>query len=75
MFRFRLWLKIRFNSISMVSWSGILIKRLVTSQETRNLPERFAFLIEKQEKKYVCKCNSQVLSMKADQKVNGQDCN
>ena len=43
MFRFGLWLKMRF--ISMVSWSGILVKRLITSHETRNLLERFAFLI------------------------------
>ena len=43
MFRFGLWLKMRF--ISMVSLSGILVKRLITSHETRNLLERFAFLI------------------------------
>ena len=34
-----------FIAISMVSWSGILVKRLVTSYETRNFLERFAFLI------------------------------
>ena len=43
MFRFGLWLKMRF--ISMVSLSGILVKRLITSHETRTLLERFAFLI------------------------------
>ena len=38
-------LKMRFISISMVSWTGILVKRLVPSQETRNLPEKLAILI------------------------------
>ena len=45
MLRFGLWLKMRFIAISMVSWSGILVKRLVISEETKNLPERCAFLI------------------------------
>ena len=40
-FRFGLWLKMRFIAISMVSWSGILVK----IQEIRNLWERSAFLI------------------------------
>ena len=31
--------------MSMVSWNGILVERPVTSKETRNLRERFAFLI------------------------------
>ena len=44
MFRFGLWLKMRFIAMSMVSWSGILVKRLVSSCETKNLPEGFAFL-------------------------------
>ena len=35
----------KFIAISMVSWSGILVKGLVTSKETRNFPERFTFLI------------------------------
>ena len=35
----------RFIAVSMISWSEILIKRLVTSKETRHLLERFAFLI------------------------------
>ena len=35
----------RFIAISMVSWSEVLVKRLVTSQQTRNFLERFAFLI------------------------------
>ena len=35
----------RFIAMSMVSWSGILVKRLVTSKETRNFLERFVFLI------------------------------
>ena len=43
MFRFAL--KMRFTCISMVFWNGILVKRLVTSQETRNLPENLAILI------------------------------
>ena len=34
----------RFNAKSIVSWSGILIKRLGILYETRNLQERFAFL-------------------------------
>ena len=32
-------------AMSVASWSGILLKRLVASYETRNLPEGFAFLI------------------------------
>ena len=40
-FRLGLWLKMRFIAISMVSWSGILVKRLVT----RNFLDRLAFLI------------------------------
>ena len=40
-FRFGLWLKIRFIARSMVSWSGILVK----IQEIRNLWERSASLI------------------------------
>ena len=43
--RFGLWFKMRFIGISMVSWNGILVNRLFTSKETRNLPERFTFLI------------------------------
>ena len=35
----------RFITISMVSWSEILVKILVTSYETRNFLERFAFLV------------------------------
>ena len=35
----------RFIAMSMVSWSVILVKRLVTSQETRHFLERFAVLI------------------------------
>ena len=35
----------RFITMPMVSLSGILVKRLVTSQETRNVLEKFAFLI------------------------------
>ena len=35
----------RFIAMSMVSWSEILVKRLVTSYERRNFLERFAFLI------------------------------
>ena len=30
MFRLGLWLKMRFITMSMVSWSGILVKRLAT---------------------------------------------
>ena len=45
MFRLGLWLKMRFIAMLMVSWSGILVKRLVTLQETINFLERFAFLI------------------------------
>ena len=51
MFRLALWLKMGFIVMSMVSWSGILVKRLATSQETRNFSERFAFLIQKKKKK------------------------
>ena len=35
----------RFIVMSMVSWKGILVKRLVTSYETRNFLQRFALLI------------------------------
>ena len=45
MFRLGLWLKIRIIAMLMVSWNGILVKRLVTSEETRNYLGRFAFLI------------------------------
>ena len=31
MSRLGLWLKMRFIAMSIVSWSGILVKRLVTS--------------------------------------------
>ena len=42
MFRLGLWLKMRFIAMSMVSWCGILVKRLVTSKK---FLERYAFLI------------------------------
>ena len=45
MFRLRLWLKIRFTTIWVVYWSGIPVKRPFTSLETKNLPERFTFLV------------------------------
>ena len=45
MFRLGLWLKMKFVAMSVVSWSWILVKRLVTLKETRNIFERFAFLI------------------------------
>ena len=45
MFKSGLWLKMRFLAISMVSWSGILLKRLLTWQETRNFLQKLAFLI------------------------------
>ena len=45
MFRLGLWLKIRFIAVSMVAWSEILVKRLVTLKETRNFLEIFTFLI------------------------------
>ena len=35
MFRLGLWLRMRFIAMSVVSWSGILVKRLVTSSETK----------------------------------------
>ena len=38
-------LKMGFIAMSVVSWSGILVKRLVTSSETKHFLERFAFLI------------------------------
>ena len=31
MFRLGSWLKVRFIAMSMVSWSGLLVKRLVKS--------------------------------------------
>ena len=34
-----------FLPISMVSWSGILVKRVVTLKGTRNFQEYFTFLI------------------------------
>ena len=37
MVRLGLWLKMRFIAISMVSWSGILVKRLAILQEARNI--------------------------------------
>ena len=68
MFTLGLWLKMRFIAISMVSWKEILVKRLVTSQETRNLLERFAFLIWEAKKKDLRKSNHQVLQVKEDSK-------
>ena len=41
----------RFIAISMVSWTGILVKGLATSLEARYFPERFAFLIWETKKK------------------------
>ena len=35
----------KFIAILKVSWSGILVKRVVTSYKTKNLLKRFAFLI------------------------------
>ena len=35
----------RITAIPMASWSGILVKRLVTSKETRYFLERLPFLI------------------------------
>ena len=43
MFRLGFWLKMRSIAMSMVSWSGILLKGLVTLLETRDFLERFAF--------------------------------
>ena len=44
----------RFIAMSMASWSGILVKRLVNSQETRNFLERLAFsILETKEKVYL----------------------
>ena len=53
MFRLGLWFQMRFIAISMVSWNGILVKRLVTSYETRNFLERFAFLIWETKEKVI----------------------
>ena len=41
----RIMIEMRFIAISIVSWSAMLVKRLVTLYKTKNLPERFAFLI------------------------------
>ena len=51
MFRLGLWLKIRFIAISKIFWTGILVKRLATSWETRNFLESFVFLIWKVKEK------------------------
>ena len=51
MFRLGLWLKMRLIAVSMVSWSGLLVTRLVTSQKGRNISERLAFLIWKTKEK------------------------
>ena len=50
-----LWFKMRFFAISLVSWSGILVKRLVTLKERRIFLERVT--LEKQKKNYLCKSN------------------
>ena len=47
----------RFLAISMVSWSGISVKGLVTSEETRNFLERFALLIWETKEKVSRKSN------------------
>ena len=44
MFRLELWLKIRVIAISMVSWRGILVKRLVTLYETRIILKKICIL-------------------------------
>ena len=41
-----------FIATSMVSWSGILVKRLVTSQERKKISERFSVLIWEKKKRY-----------------------
>ena len=51
MFRLGLWLKMRLIAMSMVSWSGLLVTRLVPSQKARNISERFAFLVWKTKEK------------------------
>ena len=65
----------RFIAMSMVSWSVILVKRLVTSQETRHFLERFAVLIWETKEKYLCKSNYYELKVKEDIKGKGQDYN
>ena len=55
-----------FIATSMVSWSGILVKRLVTSQERKKISERFSLLIWEKKK---------VLRVKEDRNKNGQDYN
>ena len=45
MFGLGLWFKMRFIAILIFSRSELLVNMLVTSQETRNFPEKFAFLI------------------------------
>ena len=75
MFRLGLWLKMRFIAISMVSWSGIFVKRLVTSKETRHFLERFVFLIWETKEEYLCKSNHFALKVKGDHKETGYDYN
>ena len=55
-----------FIATSMVFWSGILVKRLVTSQERKKISERFSLLIWEKKK---------VLRVKEDRNKNGQDYN
>ena len=43
----------RFSAMSMVSWGGIFVKRLVTSLETRNFGERFPYLNWKTKEKSI----------------------
>ena len=64
----------RFIAMSMVFWSGILVKRLVTLKQT-NFFERFALLIWETKKKYLCRSNHYELKVKEDHKGNGQDYN
>ena len=64
--RLGLWLKMKFTAISVVSWSGILIKRLVTSYKVRNFVERFTFLIWETKQKVSL---DKELKAKEDQKV------
>ena len=43
-FRLRLWMRMRFIAVSMVSWSGLLVKRLVISKEPKQFWEIFGIL-------------------------------
>ena len=83
MFRLGLWLKMMFIAISMVSSSGILVKRYSNISNISNISyivgnKKFSgkiFILNLRNNKYLWKSNRSVLTMKEDCRGNRQDWN